>query len=227
VATRIRLPRAAPQLVQTLVDSQQRAPTHALPTLGTSLPSCMERGSGVVALCETGSSDPLQAGPGSVHRQTLGTGRRVQRSWCSSRPTASSSLAGVAGHAGGAEAAERRPRGRPSTAGFHQFGPCLRRGSGGRVCPIPAARAAAAPRLLYCLQDSGASLTPDASSSPVECSRSPCALFARSAIFGEVGGLRVAQPKQESVILGGQWGLGQRACLGGWRACGRARCLRP
>ena len=61
----------------------------------------------------------------------------------SSRPTASSSIAGVAGHAGGAEAAERRPRGRPSIAGFHQFGPCLRRGSGGRLCPIPAARASA------------------------------------------------------------------------------------
>ncbi len=56
--------------------------------------------------------------------------------WCSSRPTASSSVAGVAGHAGGAEAAERRPRGWPSTAGFHQFGPWLRRGSGGRLCPV-------------------------------------------------------------------------------------------
>ena len=33
------------------------------------------------------------------------------------------------------EAAERCPRGWPSAAGFHQFGPCLRRGSGRRLCP--------------------------------------------------------------------------------------------
>ena len=38
----------------------------------------------------------------------------------SSTPAASSSVAGVAAHAGGAEAAESRPRGRPSTAGLHQ-----------------------------------------------------------------------------------------------------------
>ena len=81
----------------------------------------------------------------------------------SSRPTTSSSVAGVAGHAGGAEAAERRPRGRPSTAGFHQFGPCLRRGSGARLCPIPAARAPSAALLLCCLQDSVAWLAPAAS----------------------------------------------------------------
>jgi hypothetical protein len=65
-----------------------------------------------------------------------------KRCWLSSRPTASSSVAGVGGHAGGAEAAERRPRGRPSTAGFHQFGPCLGRGSGGHLCPIGATRRA-------------------------------------------------------------------------------------
>ena len=58
----------------------------------------------------------------------------------SSRPAASPSIAGVAAHAGGAEDAERRPRGRPSTAGFHQFAPCPRCGSSGRLCPIPAAR---------------------------------------------------------------------------------------
>jgi hypothetical protein len=43
----------------------------------------------------------------------------------SSRPTVSSSIAGVAGHAGGAEAAERRPRDRPSTAGFANSGRVL------------------------------------------------------------------------------------------------------
>jgi hypothetical protein len=37
-----------------------------------------------------------------------------------SRPAASSSIAGVAGHPGGGEAAERRARGRPSTARLHQ-----------------------------------------------------------------------------------------------------------
>ena len=40
--------------------------------------------------------------------------------WKSSRPAASSNIAGVAAHAGGAEAAERRPHGRPSTARLHQ-----------------------------------------------------------------------------------------------------------
>jgi len=60
---------------------------------------------------------------------------RTPRCRSSSRPTASSSVAGVAGHSGRAEAAEHRPRGRPSAAGVHQFGRCLRLESGGRLCP--------------------------------------------------------------------------------------------
>ena len=57
----------------------------------------------------------------------------------------------MAGHARGAEAAERRPRGRPSAAGFHQFGPCLRRGSGGCLCPKSSVRAVPPRLLLLCL----------------------------------------------------------------------------
>jgi hypothetical protein len=81
--------------------------------------------------------------------------------WKSSRPTASSSVARVAGHAGGAGAAERRPCGRPSTAGFHQFGPCLRRGSSGHLCPTAAASGGGArieSWLLACERDSARSI---------------------------------------------------------------------
>jgi hypothetical protein len=109
----------------------------------------------------------------------------------------------VAGHPGGADAAERRPRGRPSTAGFHQFGPCLRRGSGGRLCPIPPVRAPPAALLLCCLQDSVAWLAPDASSSPVECSLSPCALPARrEAVVGsdEMLAKRQRRSPQERLV---------------------------
>jgi hypothetical protein len=56
----------------------------------------------------------------------------------SSRPAASSSAAGVAAHAGGAEAAERWPRGRPPTAGLQQFGSLACGEPGGRITPTPA-----------------------------------------------------------------------------------------
>jgi hypothetical protein len=55
-------------------------------------------------------------------------------SWWSSRPATSSSVAGVAAHAGGAEAAQRRPRCRPSTARSHHE-PALRAGPGDCITP--------------------------------------------------------------------------------------------
>jgi hypothetical protein len=57
------------------------------------------------------------AGPSSWIPMTDQECPRLRRDdRCSSRPAASSSVAGVAGHPGGGEAAERRPRGRPSPA---------------------------------------------------------------------------------------------------------------
>ena len=65
----------------------------------------------------TGQSLPL-----GTDSRTRGASRALpdRELWISSGPAASSSIAGVAGHSGGAEAAERGPRGRPSTARLHR-----------------------------------------------------------------------------------------------------------
>ena len=75
--------------------------------------------------------------PPRTKGSSLGAGlpRPARDTSFSSRPAASSSAAGVAAHAGGAEAAEHWPRCRPPTAGLHQFGPPRRRAAGGRLCP--------------------------------------------------------------------------------------------
>ena len=67
----------------------------------------------------------------------------------------------MAAHPGGAAAAERRPRGRPSTAGLHQLRPPRRRAAGGRLCPVATVWVVTAKLLLSCLLPSGSRLAPE------------------------------------------------------------------
>ena len=123
--------------------------------------------------------------------------RRRQACCLSSRPTASSSVSGVAGHAGGAEAAERRPRGRPSTAGSTNSGhvssrirspPLSDTGSetagGGAAALLLAGfdRLASAGRIEV----------------PMACSRSPCALPAQREALASFDEMLVGAQRRSS-----------------------------
>ena len=79
----------------------------------------------------TGRAAPLPP------RSALSCGNRPRRRGCSPR---------------GSGSRQRWPRGRPSTAGLHQFRPPRRRAAGGRLCPTAAARPPAPRLLLWCLQ---------------------------------------------------------------------------
>ena len=115
----------------------------------------------------------------------------------SSRPTASSSVAAVAGHAGGAEAAERRPRGRPSAAGFHQSGHVFVADPVAAFCPKAAVRA----------MQSGAS--------PPARLLLLCVLFRSSWLAVEGGRGRRRHSAASPGRTGGRGRVGRRGC---WRS---------